>query len=212
MIFALALVMQGGHPARAEEEKTKAVVVAMAPDEVEEFASEPEPVRELIRSALELTRKNLGYRFGSASEENGGMDCSGAVYRVLREVGLPAPRSSRAMFAWIEEEGNLHRCGESIRTPEDPVFRELRPGDLLFWSGTYETGKGGDAISHVMIYVGTSKADGEPVLFGASSGRSYRGKRIHGVSVFDFRIPKPDSRSRLVGFASVPGLRGEEKP
>ena len=97
-----------------------------------------------------------------------------------------------------------------MTTTEDPVFADLKPGDLLFWEGTYETGERLPAISHVMIYLGTLKEDGEGVVFGASSGRRYRGKTIHGVSVFDWDVPDGESKSRFVGFGPIPGLRRDE--
>ena len=43
-------------------------------------------------------------------------------------------------------------------------------------------------------------------MVGASDGRRYRGIKRNGVSVFDFVLPKADSRSVFVGYARVPGL------
>ncbi|MCB1232885.1 MAG: C40 family peptidase [Verrucomicrobiae bacterium] len=182
-------------------------VASLRAGDLVEFPNQPRRIRDLIESALALTERKLGYQFGSHSPSQGGMDCSGTVYRVLQDLEIGAPRSSRAMFAWVEEAGNLHRCGPEVQSMDDRRFDSLEPGDLLFWSGTYDTGKGDDAISHVMIYLGTSRKDGKPVIFGASSGRRYRGLRIHGVSVFDFQIPAKGSRSVFVGYGAPPGLR-----
>jgi hypothetical protein len=57
-----------------------------------------------------------------------------------------------------------------------------------------------------MIYLGTHRESGKPVMVGASDGRSYNGKKRRGVSVFDFRLPRPDSKAKFVGYASIPGL------
>jgi hypothetical protein len=59
-------------------------------------------------------------------------------------------------------------------------------------------------ISHVMLYLGTEKATGKPVMWGASDGRSYGGKQRFGVSVFDFKLPRSESKSRFVGFGQLP--------
>ncbi|HRQ90809.1 MAG TPA: hypothetical protein PLA50_18615, partial [Bacteroidia bacterium] len=44
-----------------------------------------------------------------------------------------------------------------------------------------------------------------------SDGRRYRGKRISGVSVFDWEVPKEDSDSKFVGYGPIPGFRVEPK-
>lgn len=185
----------------------KAVVESLDPEDIVEYSQAPPGVRSLIETALRLTKKGLGYRFGSHDVAKGGMDCSGSVYRVLSDLGLEPPRSSRAIFHWVKEADTLQRVPAGTGSLEHDSFANLSPGDLVFWSGTYHTGKGADAISHVMIYLGTSKLDGKPVLFGASSGRRFRGNRIHGVSVFDFALPSKGSRSVFVGYGAVPGLR-----
>ncbi len=183
------------------------VVATLKPGDLVEFETQPEEVRRLITRALRLTEMELGYRFGSDSPDKGGMDCSGSVYRVLRDSGIEAPRSSRAMYRWVVEHREIVPCGPEVHRLDDEAFKHLEPGDLLFWSGTYETGEGESAISHVMLYLGTSKKDGRPVVFGASSGRRFRGTRIHGVSVFDFALPPKGSRSVFVGYGNIPGLR-----
>jgi hypothetical protein len=45
-------------------------------------------------------------------------------------------------------------------------------------------------------------------MVGASDGRDYRGKKMWGVSVFSFHLPKAGSRSRFEGFGPVPPLAG----
>lgn len=192
--------------ARAE----KVSVASIKPTDLVEYEAQPEEVKKLIEVSLSLTKKKLGYRFGSNSPKKGGMDCSGTVQWTLSTLGLgKLPRSSWDFYEWVEAAGKL-RATSGVTTTEDPLFAELKPGDLLFWEGTYETGDRLPAISHVMIFLGTLKEDGEGVVFGASSGRRYRGKTIHGVSVFDWVVPDEKSKSKFVGYGPIPGLQKEE--
>lgn len=185
----------------------EASVVSFKPGDLVEYGRQPKAVQGLIRIASELTRKKLGYTFGSNDPGRGGMDCSGTIHHTLTAAGIATPRSSYDQYQWAKKAGTLRELPGKASSLADPVFRNLRPGDLLFWEGTYETGSRQPPISHVMIYVGTLEADRQPVLFGASSGRRFRGKRIHGVSAFDFALPSQKSRSRIVAYGAVPGLR-----
>jgi len=188
----------------------KVSVATIAPTDLVEYETEPEEVKRLIEVSLALTKKKLGYQFGSNSPKKWGMDCSGTVQNSLSGLGLgEIPRSSWNFYEWVEASGKL-KPTPVVTATDDPVFADLKPGDLLFWEGTYETGERRPAISHVMIFLGTLKADGEGVVFGASSGRRYRGKTIHGVSVFDWNVPDEESKSKFVGFGPIPGLRKEE--
>jgi hypothetical protein len=73
-------------------------------------------------------------------------------------------------------------------------FNELKPGDLLFWTGTYDVEKD-PPVTHTMIYLGEDKETGKPVMLGASDGRSFEGKRMSGVSVFDFKTASKKATS-----------------
>ena len=195
-------------PARAE----KVSVVSIEATDLVEYETQPDSVKKLIEVSLELTKQKLGYDFGSNSPAEGGMDCSGTVQYTLSQLGLGLiPRSSWTIYEWAEAAGGL-KSTPGVTSTADPVFVDLKPGDLLFWEGTYETSDRVPAISHVMIFLGTLKADGKGVMFGASSGRRYRGETIHGVSVFDWDVPKPKSTAKFVGYAPVPGLKKEEIP
>ncbi|MDF1852156.1 MAG: NlpC/P60 family protein [Verrucomicrobiales bacterium] len=183
-----------------------ASVSSIRADDLVEFETLDESRQALIRNALSLTQKELRYLFGSNSPDKGGMDCSGAVQHAVLETGIEdVPRSSYTFYQWVEKEGDLVKT-PGVTNVDDPVFASLQPGDLLFWQGTYETGKRNPPISHVMIYLGTLREDGEGVVFGASDGRRYRGKRINGVSVFDWKVPSATSKSKFVGYAPIPGL------
>ncbi len=61
----------------------------------------------------------------------GGFDCSGLVVYLYRALGVRLPRTSREMWAALP-----------------PVRGELRPGDLLFFSGS------GRGVDHVAVYLG----------------------------------------------------------
>jgi hypothetical protein len=182
-------------------------VATLAPESLVEFPQQPEWVQNLIRDALNLTARNIGYLFGSSDPEAGGMDCSGTIYYILRKHGFKdIPRDSRSQHAWLNEKGTLRTVGDNDMARFD--FRALRPGDLLFWTGTYQVNNDdAPSISHVMLYLGIEKATGKPVMWGASDGRPYAGKQRFGVSVFDFKLPRLESKSRFVGFGQLPTPR-----
>lgn len=192
---------------RSEE----AVVASIEASDIAEYSRLSGDVQKLIDACLELTRQDLAYTFGSASPGKGGMDCSGTICYLLKSMRIEdVPRMSHTIYLWAEEHGNLTRLTH-VYSADHPVLRKLEPGDLVFWEGTYAVEERDPPISHVMLYLGTHVDDGKGILFGASSGRRYRGKRIHGVSVFDFKVPSKESKAKLVAFGPVPGI-GEEKP
>ena len=191
-------------------------VASATPENLVEFDKQPPKVQQLIRNALALTEQNLTYRYGSSDPSAGGMDCSGFIYYVLSESGFKdVPRDSSGQYAWIRQTSNFRAV--LSRNPESFEFRELRPGDLMFWSGTYRVNRE-IPISHVMIYLGTEKSTKKAIMVGASDGRSYGGIRRNGVSVFDFKMPsgepkigEPDLIARFEGYGAIPGLR-EQPP
>ncbi len=166
-------------------------------------------MQKLIASALELTKQNLTYTYGSNDPANGGMDCSGFIHHVLRKNGFEdVPRDASGQYVWVRKADNFEAV--LSRKKESFELDQLRPGDLLFWTGTYSAQKD-PPVTHTMIYLGTEKRTGKRVMAGSSDGRSYDGKPRWGVSVFDFSpATKPDAQQnapRFVGYASVPGLR-----
>jgi hypothetical protein len=50
-----------------------------------------------------------------------------------------------------------------------------------------------------------------PIMVGSSNGRTYRGQKRNGVSVFDFTMPRNpqegEARSTFIGYSRIPGLR-----
>jgi hypothetical protein len=195
----------GGSVVPAKEPKPE--VVSFQPGDLIEYGRQPKAIQGLIKVASDLTRRKLGYTFGSNDPDRGGMDCSGTISHTLSAVGIVSPRSSFDQYHWAKKAGTLHELKGKAASLADPAFGNLRPGDLLFWEGTYETGARKPPISHVMIYLGILAADRLPVLFGASDGRHFRGRRIRGVSAFDFDLPSPKSTSRFVAYGAAPGLR-----
>jgi peptidoglycan DL-endopeptidase CwlO len=187
-------------------------MASIKPGALREFASQPPQVQQLIRSALELTERNLSYKYGSADPAAGGMDCSGFIYYVLSNAGYKdVPRDSSAQYVWVRKNSDFHavlsRSGDSFE------LKDLKPGDLMFWSGTYRTDRD-IPITHVMIYLGREESTGKPVMVGATDGRGYDGIPRFGVSVFDFKMPSgksnrddPELMTRFEGYATIPGLR-----
>jgi cell wall-associated NlpC family hydrolase len=180
------------------------------PESLREFASLAESRRKLVVTALSVAKDHawLRYRFGSADPKKKGFDCSGAMSFVLKSLNYKIPRTSSNQYLWTKKHKTYTNVGSKVTSLADPVFKKLKPGDLVFWSGTYNpTDDRKTKITHVGLYLGTEKKDGRPVMICASKGRSYRGKAGDGYGVYDFKIPRPASRSKLVGFGTPPGTK-----
>jgi len=200
--------------ATATPEKTKrnAPNATLSPEAIRGFENYPPKVQQLVTSALELTTRNLDYKYGSADPGNGGMDCSGFVYFVLKQNGVAdVPRDSSEQYIWLRRAGKF----EPVVSQKDDSFEfdNLKPGDLLFWTGTYSIQRD-PPITHAMIYLGRERKNGNRVMVGASDGRTYQSQQRFGVSVFDFKMPRADKgevedgkvHPRFVGYAHIPGL------
>jgi cell wall-associated NlpC family hydrolase len=167
-------------------------------------------VQQLLKLALDLTTRSLDYKYGSADPANGGMDCSGFVYFVLRQSGIAdVPRDSSGQYIWLRRAGTF----EPVISRHDDSFEldNLKAGDLLFWTGTYEIDRD-PPITHAMIYLGRERKTGKRVMVGSSDGRVYQGQPRFGVSVFDFALgksPKSDGMLRpiFVGYGHIPGFQ-----
>jgi cell wall-associated NlpC family hydrolase len=187
--------------------------VTLSPEAITNFESYPPKVQKLLTSALELTTRNLDYKSGSADPANGGMDCSGFVYYVLNQTGVApyVPDDSKDQYTWLRSAGTF----EPVVSGKDDSFElnGLKPGDLLFWSGTYSSERD-PPITHVMIYLGREKKTGARVMVGASDGRTYQSQQRFGVSVFEFKMPQTENseayegreRPRFIGYGHIPRL------
>ena len=187
--------------------------VTLSREAITNFESYPPKVQKLLTSALELTTRNLDYKYGSADPANGGMDCSGFVYYVLNQNGVAPyiPRDSKDQYIWLRSAGTF----EPVVSGEDDSFElnGLKPGDLLFWSGTYSIERD-PPITHVMIYLGREKKTNARVMVGASDGRTYQSQQRFGVSVFEFKMPQTENseayegreRPRFIGYGHIPRL------
>lgn len=175
----------------------------IAPTALKSFEQYPPNVQTLIKQALALTTQNLTYQYGSADPNNAGMDCSGTIYYLLQHYGQPqVPRQSDEIYNWVVAKGKFHAVTAHRFDSEE--FAALKPGDLLFWTGTYAVNRP-TGVSHVMLYLGKNLND-QPLMFGASNGRTYQGKQIWGVSVFDFVLPKENATSRFIGYSCIPNV------
>jgi cell wall-associated NlpC family hydrolase len=182
----------------------------LSPDEIVGYDNYPARVRQILDAGLALTKQNLGYTYGSADPSNGGMDCSGFIYYLLAQNGFKdVPRDSSQQYVWVRKAGNFNAV---LSRHEDTFeFDALKPGDLLFWSGTYNIDRD-PPVTHTMIYLGREKRTKKRVMLGSSDGRTYDGKQRFGVSVFDFKMPPPPNSGDakispvFVGYGRIPGL------
>jgi hypothetical protein len=166
-----------------------------------EYPTYSPAVRALILKAQLLSQMKLTYLYGSSDPKNKGMDCSGTIYYLLNQMKINhVPRQSDELLTWVEDNKKLYRVNHNDFS--SPDFSNLNPGDLLFWSGTYSTHRR-SGISHVMLYLGKNK-NGDRLIFGSSDGRTYQGKKMWGVSVFDFLLPNGAGPQRFVGYGRIP--------
>jgi cell wall-associated NlpC family hydrolase len=187
--------------------------VSLSPDQIADYASYPRKVRQILDAGLSLTKQNLGYTYGSADPKDGGMDCSGFIYYVLKQNGFPdVPRDSSQQYVWVRKAGDFN----AVLSRKEDSFEldDLKPGDLLFWRGTYNIDRD-PPITHTMIYLGREKRNNKRVMVGSSDGRTYDGKQRWGVSVFDFKLPPPPKSGDakispvFVGYGRIPGLSAQ---
>ncbi|WP_052573487.1 NlpC/P60 family protein [Haloferula sp. BvORR071] len=175
----------------------------IAKEDLKEYATLSGARKRIIDEALDLAAKDtwLKYQFGSADPDTGGLDCSGSVYYVFQQAGIEPTRSSATQYMWVKDAGSFTEVPSGTSSLDADVFDKLQPGDLLFWSGTYEPKDGREvAVSHVQIYLGHEKSTGKPVMAGSSDGRTYRGTKRSGYGVFDFQLPRAGSRGVFLGY------------
>ena len=184
----------------------------IAASDLRDFEKLPEARKKLIEAALRTHSEVSGmpYLYGGNGAASGGFDCSGAIYAVLRQAGLKPPRTSSDQYLWIRDQSKLHPVSIDVENIAHPSFESLAPGDLVFWSGTYEPPDDRlTPITHVALFLGFEKKDGRAVMINATNGRTYRGTKVDGYGVCDFRVPRKGGKSRLVADGTPPGILGK---
>jgi cell wall-associated NlpC family hydrolase len=96
-------------------------------------------------TVVEVARHYLGvpYVFGGSNPATG-LDCSGLVQLVFRQLGIALPRTAQLQY------------DATARVPAD----QLQPGDLVFFARTYADPR--DWITHVGIYLGDGQQINAP--------------------------------------------------
>jgi peptidoglycan DL-endopeptidase CwlO len=186
----------------------KKPTAAISTDEISDSANYSPEVRKVVDLSLELTGRNLTYKYVSADPKNGGMDSSGFIYYVLTQSGVHnVPRDAREQYIWVRKAGTF----QAVLAQRDDTFEldGLKPGDLLFWASNYGISKDPD-ITQTMIYLGRDKSTNQRLMVGASESRSTKGQKKSGVGVFEFKVghaaPKPNQESGpvFVGYGRIP--------
>jgi peptidoglycan DL-endopeptidase CwlO len=205
LLFSIGATGNG----RSETAPDSARVATLDVADLREYEAQPLEVKQLLAHALALTKLDLSYKYGSCDPKEGGMDCSGTIYYLLNAAGLKdVPRDSGEMYKWAWTQGHFRAVNGS--SPDTFELALLKPGDLLFWTGTYDVNRD-PPVSHVMIYLGINRRSGRRVMVGASDGRTFDGISRYGVSVFDFTMPSPtrsggESSARFIGYSPIPAL------
>jgi peptidoglycan DL-endopeptidase CwlO len=159
----------------------------------------PAPTQQWLEKALKAAADHpqVPYKLGAATPQEG-MDCSGAVTYLLGLAGVTPPRSSAAMHTWLAKTPTFVTVPAGANDISHAIYQKLRPGDLIFWA------KQDGSVSHVHLFLGREKSDGRWVMIGSSEGRSYRGVKRSGFGIVDFRVPRPGSPTRIIGFGPPP--------
>ena len=209
LILAGIMVARGQPPEVQKDKPAYGRPALIETSQLIEFGALPEDRRKLIEGAIAVARDSpwLPYRFGGSAPTDGGFDCSGAMYFVMCKAGLKPPRTSAEQFLWLNENARLTGIPPSVKSLDHPEMKNLLPGDLLFWGGTYLPADGRRVnITHVALFLGHEKKDHRAVMINATDGRSYRGTKANGYGVYDFQLPREGSRAIFMGYGTPPGI------
>ncbi len=92
-----------------------------------------------------MARRYLGVRYVFGGTDPAiGLDCSGLVQLVFRQLGIGLPRTAQQQY------------NATVRLTRD----QLQPGDLVFFARTYADPN--DWIAHVGIYIGNGQQINAP--------------------------------------------------
>jgi hypothetical protein len=127
----------------------------------------------IVKTAANIIKNERpSYRFGASGGFSGKYDCSSFVMKAAERAALAdLPRDSRSQFELLSGTSKVWLRGSR-------GWEDLRPGDLIFFSGTYRHDHD-NPISHVMIYAGENQ------MIGAQSS---------GVGLFDFTPTAPQGK------------------
>lgn len=147
----------------------------------------PDDVRSRILQAAR-SRKGLPYRLNPPPDGINNLDCSLYVLVTLRDAGIPMSGV---------------RTAEQIRQASTPVaWDDVQPGDLLFFTHTYEPseppGPDGETASHIGFSLG------------AGTRRMWDANEAHGVGETD--ISTPYWQSHILEARRPPGLAAAAPP
>lgn len=203
----LQTLAQTAEPPAEKSAYGKPAIIASS--DLAEFDSFPADRRKLLETAIAVARDSpwLPYTARGSEPSDGGFDCSGAMYFVMRRAGLEPPRTAAAQLQWLERNQRLHKLPMDAIHLNNPALKNLHPGDLLFWGRPAAPGSGNlPEITHVAMYLGTEKSDKRPVMINSTDGRSYRGVKANGYGVYDFRLPAAGARIAFIGYGTPPGI------
>lgn len=128
------------------------------------------PATSSADKVIQIATAQIGkpYLFGGTLP-NTGFDCSGLVQWAYAQDGVHLPRTAQQQY------DSTSRIG----------MKDLRPGDLVFFAGTYNSGS---IVSHVGIYIGNGQminapTEGQnvqilPVFTGYWGSHFYGGGRV----------------------------------
>ncbi len=161
-------------------------------------AQNNEALNHIRLGAEQIAQLGLPYVFGGSHPSDGGMDCSGCLMHLLSNVGITnIPRTSYHQYEWLLANNSMKHTN---KIPSGSKANGLKPGDLIFWGGTYESGH---KVSHVMLYLGQG-ADGTHYMFGAR-GTDESVKGVNGAGV-DIHVLNAGFQKNLIGYGTLPGL------
>jgi len=137
---------------------------------------------DLTEFAAQVAKTGLPYKYGASRPQEGGLDCSGFVQFVYKQVyRVKLPDEAGLQLEYLRKHGKVWDA-----TNWNPG--DLRPGDLIFWTGTCPTRRR-SPVTHVMIY------EGENTMVGAqSAGRRLEGRGA-GVGFYRFYPRRPEGGS-----------------
>ena len=209
LVLAASMVARAQPPELRKDKLAYGRPALIETSQLTEFETLPEDRRKLIEGAIAVARDSpwLPYRFGGSAPTDGGFDCSGAMYFVMRKAGLLPPRTSAEQFLWLNDHARLTGISAFVKSLDHPEMRNLLPGDLLFWGGTYLPTDGRKVnITHIALFLGYEKKDHRAVMINATDGRSYRGTKANGYGIYDFQLPREGSKAIFIGYGTPPGI------